>query len=248
MTGEVGQIVKEAFECDGYSKSNGDDIWDTKKLIERMKGKDLVVHLAAYAHPYMKHADGTEIPDEEYWHMNYEGTKQVVECMEKAGVKKIIFMSSGGVYGFSTGKPFVKYLPIDEQHPINKENLTTYDKTKLACEDYLTNLDGIKAYIFRLEAPGLIDLDKAVFPGHLFAHVMKDNLIELLRLASEYEGKSDVFNAGDAHTNKFCPDTIAFARENYPDAEIKLKSGDEPLISVNKAKEVLGYKGNVHSI
>ena len=54
--GEVGVLVTKvpSFECDVYDIQNGDDIWDKKKLVERMKGKDIVVHLAAYAHPFME--------------------------------------------------------------------------------------------------------------------------------------------------------------------------------------------------
>lgn len=240
--GEVGTIVSQvpSFECDVYDMANGDDIWDTEKLVERMRGKDIVFHLAAYAHPFME-----GVTDEDYWKLNFEGTKHVVECMKKAKVKKLIFMSSGGMYGFSNGIPYVKYLPVDEEHPLPPEDqLTTYDKTKIACEEYLLGLKGIKAYLLRLEAPGLLDEEKEVFAEHLFAHVSRDNLINLYEILADYEGKNDVFNAGDAIQNPFCPDTIAFAQERYPDVEIKLESPRDPLYSVKKAQTVLGYKGD----
>jgi nucleoside-diphosphate-sugar epimerase len=240
--GEAGVLVTKvpSFECDVYDIQNGDDIWDKKKLVERMKGKDIVVHLAAYAHPFME-----GVTDDDYWKLNFEGTKHVVSCMKEAGVKRIIFMSTGGMYGFSQGKPFVKYLPVDEKHPLPPEDqLTTYDKTKIACEEFLLGLKGIKAYLLRLEAPGLIDDEKAVYKEHLFAHVTRNNFIDLMEILSEYNGKNDVFNAGDAVQNKFCPNTIAFAQEFYPEAEIKLDSPTAPLYSVKKAQEVLGYKGD----
>lgn len=240
--GEVGQLVSKvpSFEVDEYDLANGDDIWDAEKLISRMKGKDIVVHLSAYAHPFMK-----DVTDDDYWKLNFEGTKHVVECMRKAKVKKIIFMSTGGMYGFSQGKPYVEYLPVDESHPLPpEEQLTTYDKTKIACEGFLLGLKDIKACLLRLEAPGLLDEGKEVYAGHLFAHVSVDNFIELMEIFAGYKGKNDVFNAGDSIQNPFCPDTIAFAQENYPDAKNRLEHPRDPLYSVKKAKTILGYKGD----
>jgi nucleoside-diphosphate-sugar epimerase len=161
--------------------------------------------------------------------------------MKKAKVKKLIFMSSGGVYGFSTGKPYVKYLPLDEDHPKTPDEfLTNYDKTKLACEEYLLKQKGIKAYILRLEAPGV----EHVYQGHLFARVTGNNFRNLLKILGDYKGKSDVFNAGDAFPNSSCPNTLDFAKANYPDAQIRME-GNEPLISIKKAQKVLGYKGDL---
>ena len=239
--GEVGQYVLQAFDCDNYDIKNGDDIFDTDKLVERMKGKDLVVHLAAYAHPFMK-----GITDADYNHLNKDGTAQVVACMRRAGVKRILFMSTGGVYGFSSGTPHVKYLPIDEEHELAPEDrLTTYDKTKIFCENYLTTQKGIKGYVLRLEAPGVIERGFNVFREHLWAHIREGNFIDLLQRLAKYKGKSDIFNAGDPRKADSCPDTIEFAKREYPDAEIKLKNGFEPLVSVDKARRLLGYASNL---
>jgi UDP-glucose 4-epimerase len=69
--------------------------------------------------------------------------------MAKKGVKKVVFISSGGtVYGNSV------YLPIDEQHPTNP--ITSYGITKLAIEKYLLmfqHLYGIQATILRVSNP-----------------------------------------------------------------------------------------------
>jgi nucleoside-diphosphate-sugar epimerase len=236
--GEVGNFVRtvEGWDCDCYDIKFGDDIWDTEKLISRMKGKDIVVHLAAYAHPFME-----GLTDDDYFKLNFEGTKHVVSCMKKAKVKKLIFMSSGGVYGFSTGRPYVKYLPLDEKHPRTPDaDLTNYDKTKLACEEFLLKQKGIKSYILRLEAPGT----EHVYEGHLFARITGDNFRNLLKILGDYKGKSDVFNAGDAFVNSSCPNTLEFAKSKYPDAKIRMEV-NEPLISIKKAQDVLGYKGDL---
>jgi len=237
--GEVGSLMWDSFECTPYDIKEGLDIFDTERLVGNMRGKDVVIHLAAYAHPFME-----GVTKEDYWHLNFEGTKQVVECMRKAGVKKILFPSSGAVYGVSRpeGARVVR-LPITEENTAPPETLHHYGQTKLACEEWLLEQEDIQALIFRLEAPGLLDQGLGVFEGHLFAHVSRDNLKEFMGRLMEYDGPSDIFNIGDPTTNKFCPNTIAFAKEKYPDIPCDLESPTEPLYSVKKAQKVLGYVG-----
>lgn len=143
-----------------------------------------------------------------------------------------------------TGLKYHEPINIMKDHPLPPEDqLTVYDKTKIACEEYLTKVRGIKAYLLRLEAPGVLDKGWDVYEGHLFAHVTGENLVTLLQLLGDYEGKSDVFNAGDPNTNRMCPDTITWAKEHYPDAELRLTEATSPLYGVEKAKRLLGYTG-----
>ncbi len=235
--GTVGSLISDLFESDIYDSRNGDDIWDTSNLAGRMKGKDAVIHLAAYHGPFMA------VPEDKYWKLNFEGTKQVVECMKKAGVKKLIFFSSNAVYGFSNGKIKIQYLPIDEKHPLPPdEDLEVYDRTKIACEKYLMGEKGVQAVIFRLAHPAW-DKRCPLPASHLFAGVTHENLRKFVKLAMEYEGKSDIFNVGDPEiATQYCPDSIAFAKETYPEVESKLKKPTDPLYSIRKAKRILGFK------
>lgn len=88
-------LKSEGYEVDNYDITNdpNDDFFDKERLTERMKGKDVVYHLASIPHPFK----GNEA---DYKRMNYEGSKIVFECAKNAGVKKFIFPSSGCVYGF----------------------------------------------------------------------------------------------------------------------------------------------------
>jgi len=235
--GFVGGLIADVFDSDIYDIQFGDDIFDTEKLIKRMKGKDLVVHLAAVPSPFRA------VSEEDYWHLNRDGTKQVVKCIKRAGVKKIIFCSSDAVYGFSNHCIKVKYLPIDEEHPLPpEEDLEVYDRTKIACEKFLLEARGITAVIFRLAHPAWDE--RGFLPeSHLFAGVTRKNLKKFMRLAVKYKGKSDVFNIGDEKiATQFCPNSIAFAKANYPNAEIRLKSPTKPLYSIKKAIKILGFK------
>jgi len=80
---------------------------------------------------------------------NLAGTVKLLNHAVKAGLKKIIFLSSGGtVYGIP------RQLPIDENHPTNP--LCSYGITKLAIEKYLhlyQQLYGLDYTILRLANP-----------------------------------------------------------------------------------------------
>ena len=62
--------------------------------------------------------------------INVEGSAHLLECAVNAGVRKVIYASTGGaVYG----EP--RYLPCDEQHPVAP--LSQYGITKHTVEHYL---------------------------------------------------------------------------------------------------------------
>jgi UDP-glucose 4-epimerase len=99
------------------------DLADTDRMAEVMKaqGTDAVMHFAAVA----------SVPDsirdpEGYWRHNLIGTKNVLDAMIRAGVKRIVFSSTAATYGFHAE------MPLRETSPQTPE--TPYGTTKLACE------------------------------------------------------------------------------------------------------------------
>ena len=82
---------------------------------------DTVVLLAA------EHRDDVS-PVSLYFDVNVEGAKNVLEAIDKKGIKKIIFTSSAAVYGLGKPNP-------DENHPL--EPFSHYGKSKLQAEDLL---------------------------------------------------------------------------------------------------------------
>ncbi len=98
----------------------GGDITQTDILDEAIKGKDYVFHLAAlwllHCHDYPRSA----------FHVNIEGTFNVLEACVKHKVKKLIYSSSASVYGDAVE------LPMTEDHIYN--NKTFYGATKIAGE------------------------------------------------------------------------------------------------------------------
>ena len=99
-------------------------------LNEVMTGVDTVYHLAATAMPreanLNPHRDCLD---------NVGGTLGVLETALSAGVKRVVFSSSGGtVYGPT------EVVPINEDHPTHPIN--AYGVSKLACEKYLRLYNG----------------------------------------------------------------------------------------------------------
>lgn len=98
----------------------GGDILQTDILNEAIKGKDYVFHLAAlwllHCHDYPKSA----------FHVNIEGTFNILEACKHHQIKKLIYSSSASVYGDAVE------LPMTEDHIYN--NKTFYGATKIAGE------------------------------------------------------------------------------------------------------------------
>lgn len=61
---------------------------------------------------------------------NILGSLNVIACCQQYGVKKLIYISSGGA---TVGEP--RYLPVDEQHPVDP--LSPYGASKHTVEHYL---------------------------------------------------------------------------------------------------------------
>lgn len=89
--------------------------------IKNMYGKETVVLLAA------EHRDDVS-PVSLYYEVNVQGTQNVLEAMDKANVKNIIFTSSVAIYGLNKQNP-------DEQHPADPFN--HYGKSKWQAEEIL---------------------------------------------------------------------------------------------------------------
>ena len=87
---------------------------------------DLVFHFAG-----LKSVYESNVKPREYWDVNLEGTKVLVNLMESYGCKNIIFSSSATVYG-NAGLGI-----IDETYSIKPTNV--YGKTKAEVETLLSN-------------------------------------------------------------------------------------------------------------
>ncbi|TVR72391.1 MAG: UDP-glucose 4-epimerase GalE [Spirochaetaceae bacterium] len=96
-----------------------------------MRGKDAVIHLAAF-----KAAGESMLVPEKYALNNISGTINILNAMSASGVSRLVFSSSAAVYG----EP--EYLPVDENHPTRPENF--YGFTKLEIERIMDWYDRLK--------------------------------------------------------------------------------------------------------
>ncbi len=97
------------------------DIRDPQALAQAVMGCDAIYHLAA------AHRDDI-FPRSVYYDVNAQGTKNVIDAANAAGIKKIIFTSTFAVYGLNTGMPDEN----SDLHPFND-----YGKSKLEGEQHL---------------------------------------------------------------------------------------------------------------
>lgn len=109
-----------------------------------LAGAEAVVHLVSTTVPKSSMED--PVADAR---ANLCGTLHLLEQALPLGIRKLVFISSGGtVYGRS------HYLPIDERHPT--EPLVAYGIVKLAIEKYLrmySELRGLSATVLRVANP-----------------------------------------------------------------------------------------------
>lgn len=111
------------------------DILDYESLLKAMRGRDAIIHLAAF-----KAAGESMLKPEKYSLNNLSGTVNIVNAACEAGVKRLVFSSSAATYGEPS------YIPIDEKHPTTPENY--YGFTKLEIERVLDWYDRLKGLRF----------------------------------------------------------------------------------------------------
>ena len=123
------------------------DVADVPKLWTLLQDVDCVYHLAARV----------SVPESilyprEYNTVNVGGTVAVMEAIRDAGVKRVVFASSGAIYGVQAQQPVHENLPPNPDSP--------YAVSKLAAEHYvrtigaLWNIETVCLRIFNAYGPG----------------------------------------------------------------------------------------------
>ncbi len=187
----------------------GGDLQNVEHINDALDDIDIVFHLVSTTLP--KNSNDDPVYDVQ---SNLVATLRLLIAMAAKGVRRMVFISSGGtVYG----PP--QYIPIDEKHPT--EPKVSYGITKLAIEKYLVMyeaLHGIKATILRVANPFGERQRIATAQGAVgvFLHramhgetieiwgdgnVTRDyiyisDVAEAFIKAAEYQGTKNVFNIG----------------------------------------------------
>jgi UDP-glucose 4-epimerase len=188
------------------------DLLDRKSLAEAMEGVELVVHFAANADVRF----GTEHPRKDL-DQNTIATWNVLEAMREQGCKRIVFSSTGSIYGEPDIFPTPETCPFPVQTSL-------YGASKLAAEGLIQAYCegfGLQAYIFRFVSI----LGERYSHGHVFdffqqlsehpeyLHVLgngrqrksylyvQDCIGAILVALEKAAGKVNIFNLG---TDEYC--------------------------------------------
>lgn len=118
--GKKNNIAKSLKDSRCYIYPHGGDVRDIDTLNDAMQGCDAVVHLAAMWLLHCKDFPRTA------FHVNIEGTFNVLEACVQNNIKRLVYSSSASVYGDASE------VPMTEEHPFDNKNF--YGATKIAGE------------------------------------------------------------------------------------------------------------------
>jgi len=205
-----------------YSKIT--TIGDVRKLEEIIinTGNDTIVLLAA------EHRDDVS-PTSLYYDVNVEGTKNVLEAMDKAGVKNLIFTSSVAIYGLNKTNP-------DENHPedpFNDYGKSKWQAEKVIREWYENAPEGKSVTIIR--------------PTVIFGERNRGNVYNLLKQISS--GKFMMIGQGqNKKSMAYVGNIVALIKERIEKAEsgfFIFNYADKPDFSMTELVKVIEVKMNI---
>ena len=157
-SGQVGRAVTALLGSEGRSARpfdlvEGQDLRDAAAVRAAVDGCAAVVHSGALAH------DTAGTP-EEIVATNVLGTWHVLTAAETCGVDRVVYLSSGQVFGFAEGEGSPIHLPADDDHPLRAAR--PYGMSKRLAEEMCeawTTRTGIPTVVLR---PVLILDDEAL--------------------------------------------------------------------------------------
>ena len=168
-------------------------------------------------------------PKSLYYDVNVQGTKNVLEAMDKVGVKNIIFTSSVAIYGLNKQNPTESHV----HDPFNHYGKSKWQAEKIIKEWYENDSDGKSVTILR--------------PTVIFGERNRGNVYNLLKQISS--GKFMIIGKGDNKKSMAYVGNIVAFIINRLDA---LQKGyhvfnyvDKPDYSMTELASVVGVKMKV---
>ncbi|HEX9278132.1 MAG TPA: NAD(P)-dependent oxidoreductase [Casimicrobiaceae bacterium] len=226
-------------------------ITDFAALKNAFQGQDAVVHLAAIPNPRTAPPDVT-------FNTNVQGTWNVLQAAEEAGVRRVIVASSDAALGLHYNPPGYgpQYLPIDESHPLRPIEFYSLSKeaTETICRSY-ANRGKLEVLairpthiVFPPEYPELETRGADVQNYHLWTYVSPEDVAQGFRLALE-SAKSPFqafyISAADGLNTR---PTLEMLRERYgtlPEIRNPHYFRKNPLaavLDISRARDVLGFE------
>jgi nucleoside-diphosphate-sugar epimerase len=231
--------VESRLLAHGMLRPTGDDILDARAVLaSRFLGSAAVIHLAGIPHPWQRGAT-----EADFVRLNYDAAINVFEAARDASVPVFVFASSAQVYKINDPVRLDR-LPILESNylPLPAEGQSVYGFLKVAVERYLAGAcqtGSTQAISLRLECPGFLTTG----PGNQYISTSVENLVNgfACALSPPSDVRADVFNLADAEVDPTIANVAAYARARWPYVPTAL-TGNECLLSTEKAQRVLGYR------
>lgn len=221
---------------------------------------DAVVHLAAYAGVRPSIIDPVLYTD-----VNINGTVNILECLKRFEVKKLLFASSSSVYGNNKKVPFSESDPVN--HPISPY-AATKKAGELICHTYhsLYDINTACLRFFTVYGPrqrpdlAIRKFTEMILKGqeipfygdgstrrdYTYIDDIIDGILKALNWVDSPEKRYDVFNLGENNTI-----TLSKMVETIEEAvgikaklkQLPLQPGDvnQTYADISRSREVLGY-------
>jgi nucleoside-diphosphate-sugar epimerase len=216
------------------------------RIDSRYDGIDAVVHLAAIPAPGM-------IANAATFANNAVSTYNVFSAARQAGIKNVVWASSETVLGlpFDTPPP---YAPVDEDYTVRPES--TYSLVKDLEEEMARQFcrwdPTLKMFGMRFSnvmEPGdyaafpAFDADPLLRKWNLWGYIDARDGAQAVRRALEHEATgTEVFVIANADT-VMSRSSASLMAEVFPDVPVRKALGEhETLLSIDKARRVLGYE------
>lgn len=229
-------------------------VLDFAALGRAFAGQDAVVHLAAVPNPRTAPADVT-------FHTNVQGTWNVLQAAEDAGVRRVVVASSDAALGLHYNPPGYgpRYLPIDEDHPLRPVEFYSLSKevTETMCRSY-ANRGRLEVLairpthiVFPPEYPELRTRGADVQNYHLWTYVAPEDVAQGFRRAldvAEAPYQAFFISAADGLNTR---PTLEMLRERYgslPPLRNAAYFERDPLASlldIARARDVLGFEPTI---
>jgi nucleoside-diphosphate-sugar epimerase len=215
------------------------------RIDDRFDGFDALVHLAAVPAPGLQ-------PNSAVFRNNMLTSYNVFAAARLAGIRNIVWASSETVLGLPFEAP-PPYLPVDEEYAPRPESTYSLVKTmEEAMVDQFCRWDpALKATGLRFSNVMYVE-DYAQFPSfeadpqlrrwNLWSYIdARDGALAVRRGLERAGTGKEVFVIASPDTVMSTPTAELVAR-HYPDLELKRPvEGHETLLSIDKARRVLGY-------
>jgi nucleoside-diphosphate-sugar epimerase len=261
-TGKAGRWVVRDLRQHGHDVINVDivhdgsahglcvrtDLTDLGSAIEVIRGADAVVHLAAIPAPELR-------PPGETFRINTMSTYNVFEAAVHEGVSRVVWASSETVLGLPFDTP-PAFAPIDESHPPRPE--TSYALSKLVGEtlaDQLSRRHAMPFIGFRISNI-MEPSDYAMFPSwqdepaqrrwNLWGYVDARDVAQAVRRGLEADVQGAEICIIAAADTCMRADSAELLQREFPSVHAtRALTGRETLLSIDRARALLGYEPEV---